>query len=60
MGSVLYLPTRGTASFKENACVPSVTQRRKLSAQGGANNSLIIDCLGVVITTQVRMFAATS
>ena len=60
MGSVLYLPTQGTASFKENACVPPITHRRKRSAQGGANDSVIIDCLGVVITTQVIMFAATS
>ena len=35
-------------------------RRRKLSAQGAANDSVILDCLGVVITTRVIMFAATS
>ena len=59
--ALLYLPNRGTASFKKkNACVPPVTHRRKLSAQGAANDSVILHCLGVVITKQVIMFAVTS
>lgn len=40
--------------------MPPITYRRKLSAQGTANDSVILDCLGVVIATQVIIFAATS
>lgn len=59
-GLCCIFPPEALRRLKKNACVPPITHRRKLSAQGAANDSVILDCLGVVITKQVIMFAATS